>query len=177
MCARHSKCFISIISFSGRVYDGKPYRVHTLLSEISDVNEFPVESYCPSGCTPLWDTMGTALLTLERVVKENEIALVTVITDGYENASREFSGKMIQEIVQRLDKKGWVFTYIGANQDAMMEASKLGIRNSLNFDASEEGTRKMWDKEKRSREIFFMKASRCDSDFDSLKNDYFTEGK
>lgn len=167
------KQMFSFITFSGRLYDEKPYRVHTLLSEISEVKEFPVESYCPSGCTPLWDTMGIALSTLERVVKENEIALVTVITDGYENASREFSGKMIQEIVQRLDKKGWVFTYIGANQDAIMEASKLGIRNSLNFDASEEGTRKMWDKEKKSREIFFQKVSRCDCITEDLQENYF----
>ena len=59
---------------------------------------------------------------LEKEVGDNDIALVTVITDGYENASREYSGKMIQDMVKRLDAKGWVFTYIGANQDAMLEA-------------------------------------------------------
>jgi hypothetical protein len=35
-------------------------------------------------------------------------------------------------MVTRLDQKGWVFTYIGANQDAMIEDYKLGIKNSLN---------------------------------------------
>ena len=66
--------------------------------------------------------MGIALHTLEKEVGEDAIALVTVITDGYENASREYTGKMIKDLVSRLDEKGWVFTYIGANQDAMLEA-------------------------------------------------------
>ena len=139
----------SFVTFSGRG-DIRPYRVHTLLSEISKVNEITMADYNPMGNTPLWDTMGIALSTLEREVGDNAIALVTIITDGYENSSREYSGRQIHEIVERLDSKGWVFTYIGANQDAIFEAERLGIRNAMNYDANLEGTRKMWEKESRS---------------------------
>ena len=162
----------SFITFSGR--GGRmPLRVHVMLSEISQVNEITMGDYNPRGNTPLWDTMGIALNTLEKEVGENSIALVTVITDGYENASREYSGKQIQEMIKRLDEKGWVFTYIGANQDAMLEAGKLGIRNSLNFDADEEGTKRMWMKEKASRQVFYSMASRNDRSSESLKDNYF----
>ena len=151
----------------------RPYRVHTLLSEISQVKEISLKDYQPRGNTPLWDTMGIALRTLEKEVGEDAIALVTVITDGYENASREYTGKMIKDLVSRLDEKGWVLTYIGANQDAMLEANKLGIRNSLNFDADEEGTQRMWMKEKASRSAFYCCASRSDVSNDELKSNYF----
>ena len=167
------KQMFSFVTFSGLGRDVLPYRVHTLLKEISEVKEFPMEAYVPRGNTPLWDTMGRAMTELERVVTDRDLVLVTVITDGYENASREYNGTMINDMVTRLDKKGWVFTYIGANQDAMREACKLGIRNSLNFQADAEGTKKMWQKEKSSRMAFFDEASRSDRFSESLKDNYF----
>lgn len=170
------KQMFSFITFSGMRPNERPYRVHTLLSEISQVKEISLKDYQPRGNTPLWDTMGIALRTLEKEVGEDAIALVTVITDGYENASREYTGKMIKDLVSRLDEKGWVFTYIGANQDAMLEANKLGIRNSLNFDADEEGTQRMWMKEKASRSAFYCCASRSDVSNDELKSNYFDKG-
>ena len=170
------KQMFSFLTFSGMGPNERPYRVHTLLSEISQVKEISLNDYQPRGNTPLWDTMGIALRTLEKEVGEDAIALVTVITDGYENASREYTGKMIKDLVSRLDEKGWVFTYIGANQDAMLEANKLGIRNSLNFDADEEGTQRMWMKEKASRSAFYCCASRSDVSKDELKSNYFDKG-
>jgi Mg-chelatase subunit ChlD len=170
------KQMFSFITFSGMRPNERPYRVHTLLSEISQVKEISLKDYQPRGNTPLWDTMGIALRTLEKEVGEDAIALVTVITDGYENASREYTGKMIKDLVSRLDEKGWVFTYIGANQDAILEANKLGIRNSLNFDADEEGTQRMWMKEKASRSAFYCCASRSDVSNDELKSNYFDKG-
>ena len=171
------KQMFSFLTFSGMRPNERPYRVHTLLSEISQVKEISLNDYQPRGNTPLWDTMGIALHTLEKEVGEDAIALVTIITDGYENASREYTGKMIKDLVSRLDEKGWVFTYIGANQDAMLEAGKLGIRNSLNFDADEEGTKRMWMKEKESRQIFYAKACRDMSSSENLKENYFDKGE
>jgi hypothetical protein len=82
---------------------------------------------------------------------------------------------MIHDMVERLDHEGWVFAYIGANQDAMNEAYKLGIRNSLNFAADEEGTKRMWKKERSSRLHFLSDASKCDVFCESLKENYFSK--
>ena len=150
-----------------------PIRVKTYLEEITNVDEFPVTAYAPNGCTPLFDAMGIALTELEKKVTDDDIALVTVITDGYENASRMYSQKAIQDLVSRLDERGWVFTYIGANQDAMYESSKVGIKNSLNFCADEEGMKKMWEKERRSRDMFYQKSSYKRMNDEDLKENYF----
>ena len=167
------KQMFSFITFSGRAMGELPIRVKTYLEEITNVDEFPVTAYAPNGCTPLFDAMGIALTELEKKVTDDDIALVTVITDGYENASRMYSQKAILNLVSRLDERGWVFTYIGANQDAMYESSKVGIKNSLNFCADEEGMKKMWEKERRSRDMFYQKSSYKRMNDEDLKENYF----
>ena len=167
------KQMFSFITFSGMAMGELPIRVKTYLEEITNVDEFPVTAYAPNGCTPLFDAMGIALTELEKKVTDDDIALVTVITDGYENASRMYSQKAIQNLVSRLDERGWVFTYIGANQDAMYESSKVGIKNSLNFCADEEGMKKMWEKERRSRDMFYQKSSYKRMNDEDLKQNYF----
>ena len=167
------KQMFSFITFSGRAMGELPIRVKTYLEEITNVDEFPVTAYAPNGCTPLFDAMGIALTELEKKVTDDDIALVTVITDGYENASRMYSQKAIQNLVSRLDERGWVFTYIVANQDAMYESSKVGIKNSLNFCADEEGMKKMWEKERRSRDMFYQKSSYKRMNDEDLKENYF----
>ena len=69
--------------------------------------------------------------------------MATVITDGMENASQEYSGRVIKTLVERLRGKGWVLAYIGANQDAVEVARDLNIGNALNFDASPQGMKRM----------------------------------
>ncbi len=55
--------------------------------------------------------------------------LVAVLTDGHENASREATGPMVKALVERQQSQwGWQFTYLGANQDAVLTADGLGIR-------------------------------------------------
>ena len=169
----NQKQMFSFITFSGSAMGELPIRVKTYLEEITNVDEFPVTAYAPNGCTPLFDAMGIALTELEKKVTDDDIALVTVITDGYENASRMYSQKAIQNLVSRLDERGWVFTYIGANQDAMYESSKVGIKNSLNFCADEEGMKKMWEKERRSRDMFYQKSSYKRMNDEDLKENYF----
>ena len=73
---------------------------------IGEVKELTEADYAPSACTPLYDAMGMSLSALERKVKEDDRVLVTIITDGLENASREYSGKAIKEMVGRLREKG-----------------------------------------------------------------------
>lgn len=169
------KQMFSFVTFSGLGPATPSIRVHTLLEEISKVREFRIDSYIPRGNTPLWDTVGRSLVELQRVVTDNDLVLVTIITDGYENASREFTGQMIHDMVTTLSQKGWVFTYIGANQDALQEAYKLGIRNALNFKADQEGTRAMWIKERQSRRMFYEKAKMSDLSAAEIARNYFED--
>lgn len=149
-------------------------RTKVKLTPISQVNDFKVSEYKPNGGTPLYDTMGLTLTELEKEATESDLVLVTIITDGYENTSRKYNAEGVKALVERLDKKDWVFTYIGANQDAILEAGRMGIRNAMNYSSDEAGTREMWDKEKRSRELFLRNA-RTGYSAKRLKDGYFKE--
>ena len=133
--------------------------VKTIIDDapIADVRDLTESDYRPNACTPLYDAMGQSITSLERKVEEGEQVLVTVITDGMENASREYSGKAVKEMVSRLREKGWTFVYIGANQDAVEVARELDIHNSLNFDASIAGTQAMFERHRKSKDVYYQK--------------------
>jgi Mg-chelatase subunit ChlD len=169
------KQMFSFLTFSGMRPNERPYRVHTLLSEISQVKEISLNDYQPRGNTPLWDTMGIALRTLEKEVGEDAIALVTVITDGYENASREYTGKMIKDLVSRLDEKGWVFTYIGANQDVEAVAATIAITNVMQFTTTSKGTKEMSRRVSSARERLFDNIADCCFNAVEANENFFNE--
>lgn len=161
--------FVTLVAFDSGHYN--QIYAHVPAADATDITN---EQYRPGGCTPLYDAMGRGLTELRPNVAKEDIALVTVITDGYENASREFNGKAIKALVESLKSQGWVFTYIGANQDVEAVAASMSIDNHLAFEADDESTGEMFAKECRSRKKFFGKLSRnmpmCD-----LSVGYFDE--
>ena len=153
--AEDQKQFLSFVTFDS----GDREWVRTIVNNvpISNVKELTKNDYRPSGCTPLYDAMGKALTTLERKVTDDDQVLVTVITDGMENASREYSSTTICEMVKRLRAKGWTFVYIGANQDAVEVAKKMHIDNAMNFQATHEDTKRMWNEYRESTSAYYEK--------------------
>lgn len=114
--------------------------------EVNKIEELSQKQYRPSSCTPLYDAMGNALTALQRKVADTDsvlVTVVTVVTDGYENASKEYDGISIKALVDSLKENGWLFAYIGANQDAERVGRTMGIRSTLNFSATCEGTAMM----------------------------------
>lgn len=111
---------------------------------INEVQPIDNNKYVPHGGTPLYDAIGTAVTKLDAQCKEGDQVIVTIITDGMENSSREFSGTAVKSIINLLREKGWVFAYIGANQDAVEVASELNIDNAMNYDASMAGAEYMF---------------------------------
>lgn len=132
------------------------------------------EQYRPGGCTPLYDAMGRSINELRRYVQKGDVVLVTVITDGYENASREYNGKAIKCLVEAMKTQGWVFTYIGANQDVEAVAASMSIDNHLAFNADDKSTEAMFAKESHSRKKFFSKLN-MDIPVSDLNVGYFAD--
>ena len=129
--------FVTFVTFEGHGIDGiKVRRDRVPIGSIQDLTE---KDYRPGGCTPLYDAMGKTLNDLEGLINADDKVMATIITDGYENASTEYSGRTVKTLVERLRKKGWVFAYVGANQDAVEVAKDLNIANALNYDATPEG--------------------------------------
>lgn len=146
--------YVSLVTFCGcetkYVYDKTP---------VADANPLKAEDYQPCCTTPLHDAMGITLTALRKYVKdiEDAVVVITIITDGMENASREYNGKTIKELVERLRGEGWAFTYMGANQKAEEVAALMSIRNSRNFAYSNEGTRASMMKDCSTRMNFFTR--------------------
>lgn len=159
--------YVSLVAFDTGHYN----KIYDSLAAAKAV-DITKDQYRPNGGTPLYDAMGKALNELKSKVGKDDVVLVTIITDGYENASREYSGPAIKALVESLRKEGWVFTYIGANQDVEKVAESMSINNSMAFQASFSGTQAMFDKERRSRKAFFGKLSSSE-DREDLANGYF----
>lgn len=115
--------------------------------------------YEPCCCTPLFDAMGFTLTAMRKYIKgmEDVAVMVTIITDGLENASKEYNGQAIKRLVEELRGEGWSFTYMGANQDAVEVAMNMSIRNSRNFEYNDAGTRESMRKDSCTRMNFFTK--------------------
>lgn len=158
--------FISLVTFNDdvkKVYDCVP---------AIEVKELTSKNYCPNCSTALYDAMGMSLNELRNKVTDEDRVLVTIVTDGYENASKEYTGSAIKALVDELKGKGWVFAYIGANQDVEKVASTISITNTMTFHTTSAGTQDMSRRLNKSRMNFFTRLSeQC---FDSAtENEHF----
>ena len=121
------------------------------------------ETYVPNGMTALNDAVCTALNEItdaekDNLAKERKIVhIVCIITDGLENASKEYNGQTVKKLVEDLRKQGWTFTYMGANQDSVEVAFTLSIRNARNFDYSEDGAMYAMAKDTSTRMELFSR--------------------
>ena len=161
--------YVSVVTFNDdfkTVYD---------CMEADKVKEFGPDNYNPNCSTALYDAMGFSLTALRRKVAPDDKVLVTVVTDGYENSSREYNGSAIKSLVDELKGKGWVFAYIGANHDVTAVASTISITNVMSFASIGYGTQIMTDKVKRSRERLYSKIALKDFDAQEANSSFFDE--
>lgn len=165
--------FISFVTFNSA-------KIRTVMNRqaVSVDKKMKWTDYKPDDCTPLFDAMGRSLNDLKNHVGDEDVVLVTIITDGYENASREYSGRDIKNLVAELKKRGWVFAYIGTNQDVDAVADDMGIRSRMSYEYSDRGACDMFEAERSSKRAFFNRLSRYgrsiveeDLDYFSLKDD------
>lgn len=158
---------------------GKDYlKVKYSVTPIDEVKEITKEDYVVCGCTALYDAMGEMISELKRKMTPEDRVLMTVITDGYENSSMHWSGPQIKSLVEELRHEGWTFTYIGANQDVEAVAGSMGIRNSLAFEETEEGSKEMFACDRMSREAYYMRMKKRFHVKDSAleeEDNYFNE--
>lgn len=118
------------------------------LKDIQKVKEFTTKTYVPRGATSLYDAIGNTiddeLDRLSNLSKEERPSktLIVILTDGYENSSREYHQELIKRKIEEMRKDfHWEFIFLAANQDAIFTADTIGISkgNALNFDATSDG--------------------------------------
>ena len=147
---------VTLVAFCGcelkTIYDNTP---------VAEVETLTDRDYRPCCMTPLYDAIGTTISRVHTLKSKDEesLALVTIITDGYENASHEFTHASVRALIESYKEQGWQFTYIGADHDVEAVAFSLSINHHLQFDKSEEGTCAMFAKERKARHGWLSKMS------------------
>lgn len=114
---------------------------------IEDIPRLTENEYYARGCTALLDAVGKTIKNISKKAKNAKVLFV-ITTDGYENASREFSKSKIKKLISKhQEKDNWTFLFLGANIDAVSEADSIGIRSSgaIRPSASKAGVNSSFD--------------------------------
>lgn len=113
-----------------------------------ELHEIGPADYRPDGWTALLDAIGSTLKDLksaigQEVSRDEASVVVVIVTDGHENASREYTHARVASMIRELELSGkWTFSYMGATLDAVEIAVSLNIKksNAMHFDTRESET-------------------------------------
>lgn len=142
--AEHGTCRLTVAQFDSEA----PFELLVDNVSVHKVDPDVLERYQPRSLTPLFDAVGRLIGCADHRVKQRSKAgkkaedqTVVIVTDGYENASSDFSVADIHELITKRREQGWAFVFMGANQDSYSESARLGFNagNVQNYEASDEG--------------------------------------
>jgi hypothetical protein len=131
------------------------YDVLADFAPLNNVQPLNDRTFVPRGSTALLDAIGKTILDTGKHLAAMPDAdrpshiLFVVMTDGMENASKEFTRSRIFEMIShQREKYAWEFVFIGANQDAIATGESMGIAagNSIAFAATSAGTQDIMGK-------------------------------
>jgi hypothetical protein len=117
------------------------------------IHRVPSLRLVPRGGTALLDAMGKCIRdNADRTARLSVASrpfrtIMVIITDGLENSSREFRRGHISSLVRHhTEHQDWQFVYLGANQDAIYEAGRIGIDQdaAMTYTANHRGTTNAW---------------------------------
>jgi Mg-chelatase subunit ChlD len=131
--------FVTYVQFDNVIdllFDKKPAK------DLVDIRQ---DQYQPRGSTAMYDAVWTAIKRLKDGVTETADTgfLVVVISDGYENASREVTGTQLAAEIKLLEASGkWTFSYMLSNQDlkVVQQTLNLSIGNMASYVNTSTGT-------------------------------------
>ena len=90
--------------------------------------ELTASEYQPRASTPLLDAVGQGVTLLDKRKQPGERCILAVMTDGLENASREYTKETIKTLLDRKQQEeNWLVLYLGANHDAWEQARAIGL--------------------------------------------------
>jgi uncharacterized protein YegL len=118
------------------------YEVNYAFRDVSNATDLNRESYSPRGMTAMYDAIGRSISSAGAVLSKMDEherpskVVVLIQTDGFENASREYSSVAIKRMItEQTDKYSWEFVFLGANIDAKETAVGIGIKkeNAMSY--------------------------------------------
>ena len=150
------------------LFDNEYQVVHQAV-DIQQVEPLNQDTYVPRGSTALLDAVGKTIDAVgERLAATAESekpsqVIVSILTDGYENASQTYSKPKVAEMIKhQTEKYNWAFEFQAANMDAFAAAKELSIAPDrvVQFEATSEGVREAFDQQ--SQRISAMRSKDMD---------------
>ncbi|MDG1845503.1 MAG: hypothetical protein P8J01_03820 [Acidimicrobiales bacterium] len=168
------ECGLTLVQFDGQ----DPFEVIYDALELETVPILTRDKYWPRGNTPLWDAVGRLINSADNANVKNSVDnIVWIFTDGYENASKEFSAAKVRELIQQKEEQGWTFIFMGCDIDAYAQGGQLGVSDAhtMNFVKDETGYQAAWGDMERSMSSYRSKdasgrLSQRDDMFEGVKN-------
>lgn len=116
---------VSLITFNQNV------SVEFFNEPVDRFTPLTLRNYQPNGMTAMYDAVGTGidrLIKMDDIHNDNVAVLMVVVSDGCENASKQYTQKSIANRINELQStERWTFTYLGANQDLSQITDSLNI--------------------------------------------------
>jgi hypothetical protein len=123
----------------------EPYEIVFHALPIAEVPPLDRSSFVPRGGTPLLDALGRGINDTSSTVGEGAKVLFAVVTDGQENASREFRKETISRMISERQAAGWQFVFLSADLDAIHDAQTYGMHAAATLHYTQEGTQMAWE--------------------------------
>jgi len=166
------------------LFDNNYYLLHDRI-DINAVGPITEKEYFVGGSTALLDAIGSTINKIINVqinTAKNfraERVMFIIITDGEENASREYSAKKVKAMIER--QKGecnWEFIFMGANIDAVQTAGRFGIapNRAVDYLADEQGTNLNFRVMSKTLKDFREKGKFDEKDLDEIRQDVKNRG-
>lgn len=146
---------------------GDPFEVLIDGEDIDRVTDLDPKRYIPRASTPLWDAVGrmiaridSEILTRADAGKPIEDQLVLIVTDGFENSSREFDGHTLAGMIEARKNRSWTFVFLGSDESTFAEGEQMRVPS---------GNTRQWEKSGDGSREMFARASKETSDFRGLQ--------
>lgn len=112
-------------------FDGELETIHNA-APLASIPALTKDVYFPRGMTALYDAIGVTITKyLNDASEKNVKTIFAVLTDGAENASREFSGKAVADLIKRAETEyQWEIMFLGANINVAEIATQLNVQST-----------------------------------------------
>lgn len=119
------EAFLTLVQFDDR------YEVKEESTPVAKVSSLNTDTFVPRGMTALLDAVGKGVTEFKRTINKGDRAFVVIMTDGGENASREWSSHQVSDLIRKCEDEGnFTFTFLGAGQDSWSGGQLLGLRRN-----------------------------------------------
>lgn len=139
------KSEVELIEFTFLQFDSSQgiYKV-CVAEQVDRVALLTNRTYECLASTPLVDSAYKTIKAVEKALKkrsDNPKVVICIQTDGFENASTEYTMAQLNQLIKEKVALGWQFNFMGASIDAYAQSTQMGIPAAATMGYNKSSTR------------------------------------